>query len=540
MKLEKFLLSSLKIFIFVLVFSGIMIQAPLALGSVINIHGTFNSSGSIEIKDQMSISHSPAEWDYHANNLKVLGPRILRNNIEWFRCARDYGKESMLYNFSYYERMLENLKDRGIEFLGDFVYGWGWWPNSYDLPRSDWPYYFDFVASFCEHFKDNITYYETWNEPDIGFWTGTDDDFFEFLSLLTAKIKENDPTSVILSPGISGPNVEYLEKMILSLGVENFNEMFDIVAYHAYCGTNGEYLSQKIDDVQAVLDKYDIKKEKWITEIGLSTSLPSQDIVDDFKKQYWDYQATQVLKIYSQSIDKNISATFWYCQNDWCDVGDTHGEGRFGLMYCKNATNYTYGFKPAGFAYNQLSQLISNGTYYPLGISLENKAFYNHAWAYYFYTPRNTTVLVLWSQGVGTRAKISVEPSISEDDGFNQADYGKNQVEFQLKMIDYFKNSTMNQSIQDFFDTKVNSTPLLLELNYSGFFNKTGLEPRPLLVHIDLYRESTVFIIVVIILSLLAFGLAYITFSFIKQRDPRAKKRKIKDINEKNGGVIKK
>lgn len=39
---------------------------------------SFSYNGAIPIEDQFCISHSPTQWDYHADNLAVLGPNIVR------------------------------------------------------------------------------------------------------------------------------------------------------------------------------------------------------------------------------------------------------------------------------------------------------------------------------------------------------------------------------------------------------------------------------------------------------------------------------
>ncbi|MHA1714827.1 MAG: hypothetical protein ACTSXP_04230 [Promethearchaeota archaeon] len=482
--------------------------------STINL-ANFDMSGAIQVQNQMCLSHCPAEWEYHADNLALLGAKICRNNIEWFTCARDYGKEAGIYNFSYYERMISNLHERGIEFLGDFVYGWGWWPNNYDLPLSDWPYFFDFVEAFCQHFKDNITYYEAWNEPDIGFWTGSDEDFYEFVQILVDTVRENDPTSFILSPGISGPDIDYLERLIINLGVEKFNEMFDAVAYHAYCGTNADYLRQKIGEVQAILDRYNIQKESWITEIGLSTSLPPSVLEADYKEEFWRYQATQVIKIYAQSIATNITSTFWYCQNDWCDVNDSHGEGRFGLMYCKNKTTYQFDFKPAGLAYISLNRLINGATFYPAGVETRSVGtssggLIHDTLFHYFYTKRNTTALILWSQDVGVVSDLSiVPPSLPPTSSLTSRSQAFNQdasVDFDLIIHDFYTNTSSRIPGIDHWSVDLGPEPIVIELNYSNYLDDCGYEVQPLTVRVELYKDFATTIYTVAIPSILVLG----------------------------------
>ncbi|MBN2150807.1 MAG: hypothetical protein JW839_05165, partial [Candidatus Lokiarchaeota archaeon] len=421
---------------------------------------SLDAGTAIPITDQMCISHAPAQWDYHANNTKLLGTRILRNNIEWFECARYYGKTAGLYNFKHYDDLFGNLTSRGIESLGCFVYGWGWWPNNKALPREDWPYYYNFTKAFVSKYAGTLKYYEIWNEPNIGFWTGSDDDFFEFSQELASIVRMNDPSAVIISPGIVGPEVEYLDKMVAYYGLQNFSDTYDIIAYHAYSGKNAEILVQKMADVKEwMADHHMSGKPVWITEIGMSTAVATNEQIGTaLVAENERYQATQVLKVYAESIPANISGVFWYCQNDWCDVNDTEGEGRFGLMGCTNKTSYTYGLKPSGYAYWRLNQLIQNGTCFPNGVSIKAPAG-GKVWAAYFFTARNTTVLVLWSQNTATAATVSLIPPATGDGS---------PVSLQVTSYDYCANGSRLTAGVERYSLDVGFTPVLLELNYTN------------------------------------------------------------------------
>jgi hypothetical protein len=453
----------------------------------------FSSKNAIPIEDQMCISHAPAEYDDHLNNLDILSPKILRNNIEWFSCARTFGKDAGKYDFSRYNTTIANLNSRGIEFLGCFVYGWGWWPNSNELPRADWPYYFDFVSAFCQEFKDNITYYEMWNEPNIGFWPGTDLEFFEFLGNITEIVKTNDPTSFILCPSTASPDIEFMEDMINYFGDDVFDEMFDAVAYHAYSGRNAEYVTQKIYEVQQWIEKHNFHGEVWITEIGMSTNVATYEQIDTHLEDLLDYQAVQLLKIYAETIGANITTTFWYCQNDWCDTDELHGEGSFGLMYCANTTSGRYEYKPSGHTYILLNSLISNSVYYPEGINLIGQSTDN-IWGYYFFTPRNTTVLILWSQNVANKASISiVSPSSS-----------MNQVKFDLTYYNYTSNSSTAVLGKDLYEFQLENRPVIFEINYTKDLLDNGLLIQPLTIEISITHSIPILIFIILGPTLLA------------------------------------
>ena len=76
--------------------------SPLS-SSMISPQISFNYNGARNLSDLMAISHAIVNNDKDARLINELGANLLRNNIEWFRCARDYGKEAMKYNFSSYD-----------------------------------------------------------------------------------------------------------------------------------------------------------------------------------------------------------------------------------------------------------------------------------------------------------------------------------------------------------------------------------------------------------------------------------------------------
>jgi hypothetical protein len=453
---------------------------------------------AIPIEDQLCISHAPADYEFHANNTKVLGTRILRNNIEWFTCAKDYDKAAGIYDFSYYDKLFGNLTSRGIESLGCFVYGWGWWPNNKALPREDWPYYYNFTKSFVTRYVGVLKYYEIFNEPNIGFWTGSDDDFFEFSQELASIVRANDPSAVIISPGIVGPEVEYLDKMIAYYGQENFSATYDIIAYHAYSGRNAEILVQKMADMREWMAAHGMAhKPVWITEIGMSTAVERNEqigtaLVDDNER----YQATQVMKVYAEAIPANISSIFWYCQNDWCNVNDTEGEGRFGLIGCTNPGGYNYRFKPAGFAYWRLSQRIQNGTCFPNAVAIRAPAG-GKVWATYFFTARNTTVLVLWSQNTATAATISLIPPATSEGA---------PVPFNVRTYDYFTNQSQSTAGVDRHAIDLGFTPVLLELNYTN----PAASGQPLAVLLEVAHAPAMVVLLVGLPAALVLGLLFL------------------------------
>lgn len=451
----------------------IVLSTPMIIPTSGQTVQNFDGSESIYVEDQMAISHAPAYYEYHADNLGKLNPSFCRNNIVWFECAREFGKEAGIYDFSRYEDEYNNLFARGIEPLGCFIYGWGWWPNNKEVPQEDWPLYYDFVEAFVSHFNETLTYYEMWNEPEIGFWPDSDELFFQFLGNITQLVRENDETAIIVCPPVTGPNIDYVDKMITRFGDDTFDDMFDVFSFHTYCGRAPESLTQRIRDLKVVLDNHGIDDPLWISEVGFSTAVDNDEQIDTMVPFNWEFQAVQVIKVYSQAFMHNISTMFWYCLNDWCDTDEMRGEGRFGLMHCADPDTYQFEFKPGGYAYYTLNEITNGSIYYPHGFNI-NSPPGGKVWASYFYTPRDTCVISLWSENIGDRCTFQVcNPESGTD------------LDYELTIYDYQRNSSRIVKDGQDFQFALNSTPWLFEINYTGDLQDEGVSLQPLTVDVN-------------------------------------------------------
>ncbi len=468
----------------------------------------FDVSGAILVQDQFCISHAPVDtWDEHADNLKSMNPSYLRFNIEWFQCAKDYGKNTTVYDFSYYDGVFSHLEARAIKPLGCFVYGWGWWPNSKPLPREDWFFYLNFVDAFVSRYASNLKYYESWNEPNPAghsFWTGTDDEFYEFMSLLVPRVRASNPAALILSPGIVGPDVEYLDGLITHFGVSNFSTMFDLISYHAYSGRNAEMIESKIDDVKRVLAKHGLdSKPVWITEVGMSTNINDPGQAGEYYASLLRYQASMVVKVYAQTIAGNVSSTFWYCLYDWC--GDlVEGEANFGLMTCNNDSGWQYAPKPAGHAYKHLATLLPGSMYYPNGISI-NAPPGGKTRAYYFRTTRNTTAIIAWTENIASKARVTITCEPPPDDPLATM--------FNVTLHDIYTNATSRviNITNNAFDLDIGYEPVLLDIGSSTI-------PGPFSISLDIVHDWPVIAITVLAIAL---AIAGITLLIVKERASR-------------------
>ncbi|MBD3185562.1 hypothetical protein GF325_01940 [Candidatus Bathyarchaeota archaeon] len=471
-------------------------HAPCS-GAILPREG-FDGDGAIPIMDQFCISHGNSRDPRLADFVEGFGCKINRNNIMWYEAEKENGHNN--YTWDYYDNLYSNDSARGIESLGLFVFGRDGWPDSNYVSPGEWDDWEMFVTAFVNRYKENLTYYEMWNEPDIGFWSGTDEEFFVFLNKTTRLVRSLDNDCIIVSPGVSGPNVEYMEKMVNFFGDEQFNELFDIMAFHAYPNRNGEHLSYRISQVQDMARRHGFDGPFWITEVGFTTSVDTEEQLENYLDELMDYQATQVLKHYCQCIDANLSSVFWYDLTDWCG-NPYYGEEWFGLITCDfwDSANarWEYKYKPAGHAYKRMNELLQDGTYYPGG-ELVKAPNPSEIWSYYFLTHDGKVILVAWSRGTASQAKV-----------YLHAPPGHPKPEFDLRdywyagyRSDYHENLTSHSF-------PIGNRPVLLEIDYSDYMNAEGLSLVPLTLVLDVSHDPLSIAFMVGIPSLVAISLLH-------------------------------
>ncbi len=149
------------------------------------------------------------------------------------------------YDFAWLDRIVDNLQKGGIQPWFNLGYGHvfytdakepdacGWVPLYSEKARAGWTAY---ITALVYHFRNRITHYEVWNEPDNrNFWRPGPPDPKEYVELvaLTAKaIKAVQPNAQIIA-GQCGLNLWDAPKIsaYLDYGLGNF---IDIFTFHRY------------------------------------------------------------------------------------------------------------------------------------------------------------------------------------------------------------------------------------------------------------------------------------------------------------------
>jgi hypothetical protein len=196
-----------------------------------------------------------------------------RTDFDWTSVQRAQGAA---FDFARFDKTVQLANAAKITILPILDYDTPWARPVIDH-LDDWRSY---VRAIVTRYKDQLRYWEVWNEPDLKQFWRQDPNPAEYAILLKAtyeEIKRIDPKLTVLLGGLSGIPVEYIEG-VYKAGGKNF---FDIMNVHPYRYPAAPEVQPLVDDLKklrGLMARYgDADKPVWITEIGYPTHKPPLD-----------------------------------------------------------------------------------------------------------------------------------------------------------------------------------------------------------------------------------------------------------------------
>lgn len=204
-------------------------------------------------------------------NLKLMrqaGIEWARADFSWSGIERSRGT----WHFEHLDKVVNTAQEQGVTILPILDYSVPWAAPSYRNPEA----WLEYVRRTVTHFKDQIRYWEVWNEQNLaGFWgdTPNPEAYAEFLKKTYLTIKEIDPELVVVYGGLAGVPADFYEKSLQA----GAGEFFDVANIHPYRGgmMSENSINRFLEDIQKFHDltiQYCGKaKPLWITEMGWAT-----------------------------------------------------------------------------------------------------------------------------------------------------------------------------------------------------------------------------------------------------------------------------
>jgi len=256
---------------------------------------------------------SSAEW---SSEYPKFNPLISQAGVRWLRLFPEWGSiqpKPGEFKWDGADRIVADARTNNIHISGIFCYFAKFASADGGMrrgPIKDMTYFRDYVAASVARYKNDIRYWEIWNEFNGSFYQGPNK-VKEYADLTVAAYdaaKQVDPTCKI-GMSVANFDVAFLDAAIKA-GASNH---FDFVCVHPYenLGTvaaNGEsgYLSMAGSLRKMLASNHQpTNTPLWITEIGFSAPIkpdPAQDAL----------QAEMVAKGFILSVAQGFSRIEWF------------------------------------------------------------------------------------------------------------------------------------------------------------------------------------------------------------------------------------
>ncbi len=234
-----------------------------------------------------------SDLDSYFASLLDLGITWVRWDIDWQVIQND---NANTYNWDGVDMVAATAKRYGINSLGIITYTPKW--ARLNLCKNDWqcepadPKTFGhFAGVVAARYKDSISHFEIWNEPNYPFFwkpTPSVSSYAKILKEAYLEIKNANPDAIVLSGGLA-PSADDAEGGISPITfltglyvLSSQSKYFDAVSFHPYTypalpSYEAPWNAWQQMSVlhQIMISNNDANKKIWITEVGAPTSGPT-------------------------------------------------------------------------------------------------------------------------------------------------------------------------------------------------------------------------------------------------------------------------
>ncbi len=318
----------------------------------------------------------------------LIGAKVARTGIGWGGIQ----PTADTWNWEPMDEMVAAYEKVGIElqYLCGFCPRWAAKPehqNSKDWhdwnnrqPNLDaWRTYVTAVAS---RYQDKIRFYEMWNEPDIGFWKSSVEEYLDLLKVGYESVKQVNPQLLVMTGGFATlqPHPGRVNPHFQETVLEQGSKYFDIHATHEHSAF--PFFQRDIDEKMLPMrQKYGITQPIYFNETAVTA-------MNDAQRQQAEALFKKLLFSWARG---GIGYTWYDLRNDgYTPTDGEHNFGLFTLDYYPKAVCAVYNTLARNFrAAKFVAQL-------PLGST---------QWGFVFAAPDGRQLVPLWNESASSAAE---------------------------------------------------------------------------------------------------------------------------------------
>ncbi len=340
----------------------------------------------------------------------------MRVSIAW----GDYEPRKGFSDWTLLDQKVELASKYGITLYPYICYSprWATGGNWMDPPL-DYDDWYDFVYMVVDRYKDDIKYWELWNEGDNrDFWLGTWQEQLELVKAGAIAVKDAYPEAVTIFGGLTNKTPGHVNTIYTS-GVA---EYIDVINIHYYNETWDSSPTENIYGVTKlvadVIRRNGGNQELWIAEIGYSDYVQEDGSISDWTRinapyeKTQDFQAVTFVRSYSRIVaTEDVSVILWYeiknLRLDSVAIGDVNN-------YFLGTLDHNYFPKPLWFAVASTKKLFEAPFKTIDDLLTVDKKDAVRPYYHAFLRENGDVVLLAWNRGlVNENITISVPGNFS-------------------------------------------------------------------------------------------------------------------------------
>lgn len=244
-----------------------------------------------EYTDHLKMIQDDVHFSY------IRGHGLFSDDMGIYREHTMDGVTSVFYNFTYLDRVMDSYLENGIrpflelgfmpEKLKSGEQTIFYWKGNV-TPPSSYEKWAELITETLNHLierygREEVINWpvEVWNEPNIGFWAGSMEEYFKLYEYSAAAVKKADPRIQVGGPSICGIDTEHWLRSFFEHCIKNKLPL-DFITRHCYTAREttkrGDYVYHVMNDPTIMIEELK-ETRKIMSDYPSVTNIPDRKSV---------------------------------------------------------------------------------------------------------------------------------------------------------------------------------------------------------------------------------------------------------------------